>query len=281
MEERKYTVYKHTSPEGKSYIGLTSQPPNNRFRNGDGYKFSDALYSDIQKFGWDSFTHDLLYEGLTREEGKKKEQEMIILYETKNPEKGYNCRKGGDAMSDESIEKMQKTRKETGVNDRCGEYLKEFWSDAEASAKRRENINESLKREETKKKKSIAMKRIMSDPTIRDARVRATMEGAKNRSKESWEKSVAKMAELRKEHPEKFDHSGRPKRKVVQSDPKTGEVIQIWDYARGASRAIGSGISSVSTACNLQVNLHGSHWDYLDTVEIKDGFVINRAKLLP
>lgn len=31
MEERKYTVYKHTSPEGKVYVGCTSTSPKRRW----------------------------------------------------------------------------------------------------------------------------------------------------------------------------------------------------------------------------------------------------------
>ena len=35
---RKYTVYKHTSPSGKVYIGITCRKPKYRWNNGKGYK---------------------------------------------------------------------------------------------------------------------------------------------------------------------------------------------------------------------------------------------------
>ena len=41
-----YTVYKHTSPHGKVYIGITSQSPIRRWRkDGSGYK----SHIDFQK----------------------------------------------------------------------------------------------------------------------------------------------------------------------------------------------------------------------------------------
>lgn len=34
---RNWIVYKHTSPSGKVYIGITNQPANKRWKNGMGY----------------------------------------------------------------------------------------------------------------------------------------------------------------------------------------------------------------------------------------------------
>ena len=37
--EKTYCVYKHTSPSGKVYIGMTCKdPPEKRWSNGNGYK---------------------------------------------------------------------------------------------------------------------------------------------------------------------------------------------------------------------------------------------------
>lgn len=33
-----YTVYKHTTPSGKVYVGITKQKPEQRWDNGNGYK---------------------------------------------------------------------------------------------------------------------------------------------------------------------------------------------------------------------------------------------------
>ena len=79
MEERKFVVYKHTSPNGKVYIGITSQKLNRRFRDGKGYYNNKHFYNAIKKYGWDNFSHEVLFDNLTEEEAKLMEQFYIAL----------------------------------------------------------------------------------------------------------------------------------------------------------------------------------------------------------
>ena len=96
MEERKFIVYKHTSPNGKVYIGITSQKPNRRFRDGKGYYNNKHFYNAIKKYGWDNFSHEVLFDNLTEEEAKLMEQFYIALYDSfKN---GYNRTLGGEGL---------------------------------------------------------------------------------------------------------------------------------------------------------------------------------------
>ena len=100
--EAHYTVYKLTSPTGKIYIGCTGRKPQKRWRNGQGYRNNSILYADIQKFGWDAFTKEILCEKLTKEGAESIEKRMIDISDARNLRKGYNiysggCRKGGDA----------------------------------------------------------------------------------------------------------------------------------------------------------------------------------------
>lgn len=63
-KDDEYIVYKHTSPSGKSYIGITHQKPHLRWRSkGQGYKHSTVFYSAIQKNGF----HNLNQITLARE----------------------------------------------------------------------------------------------------------------------------------------------------------------------------------------------------------------------
>ena len=96
MEERKFVVYKHTSPNGKVYIGITSQKLNRRFRDGKGYYNNKHFYNAIKKYGWDNFSHEVLFDNLTEEEAKLMEQFYIALYDSfKN---GYNRTLGGEGL---------------------------------------------------------------------------------------------------------------------------------------------------------------------------------------
>lgn len=90
-----YSVYKHTSPSGKVYIGVTSQKPELRWRNGRGYSDNEYFTRAIKKYGWDNFKHEVLIDGLTKEEAEVKEVELISFYKSNNRTFGYNIENGG------------------------------------------------------------------------------------------------------------------------------------------------------------------------------------------
>lgn len=91
-----YCVYKHTAPNGKVYIGITSQNPLYRWNRGKGYKKQEYFYRAIQKYGWDSFKHEILFDGLTKEAACKKEIELISKYKSNKNAFGYNGSIGGE-----------------------------------------------------------------------------------------------------------------------------------------------------------------------------------------
>lgn len=67
-----YTVYQHKNKiNGKVYIGITKQAPEERWNNGKKYKSSPHFYAAIQKYGWDNFEHNILFQNLTKEETRE------------------------------------------------------------------------------------------------------------------------------------------------------------------------------------------------------------------
>ena len=97
MEENNWCVYKHTTPSGKVYIGITSQKPERRWRNGNGYKHGKcvAFWNAIKKYGWDNITHEILEKNLSNEDACEKEKQYIKQYQSTNPKFGYNIASGG------------------------------------------------------------------------------------------------------------------------------------------------------------------------------------------
>jgi group I intron endonuclease len=90
----------HTSPSNKRYIGITSQKPERRWRkDGNGYKYHLYFWRAIQKYGWDNFNHDILFDNLTKEEAEQKEVELIAYYNSNNVDYGYNMSIGGESGS--------------------------------------------------------------------------------------------------------------------------------------------------------------------------------------
>lgn len=94
-DSRRYIIYKHTSPSSKVYIGLTKQDPNRRWQNGIGYETQPYFWNAIKKYGWESFSHEILESGLSMAEALEKEKEYISEYKSNNPEYGYNTLEGG------------------------------------------------------------------------------------------------------------------------------------------------------------------------------------------
>ena len=101
-----YSLYKHTFPNGKVYIGITSQPLEKRFMNGKGYKDCPKMNNAILKYGWANVEHELLLSGLSKQEAEEKEIETIAFYDSvKN---GYNTDHGGNVAGTHSVETRQK-----------------------------------------------------------------------------------------------------------------------------------------------------------------------------
>ena len=93
---KKYCVYCHQNKiNGKRYIGITCQKPEDRWRNGTKYTENKSFTKDILSFGWHNFTHEILYTGISKEEAESKERLLIKEYDTTNPDKGYNMDFGG------------------------------------------------------------------------------------------------------------------------------------------------------------------------------------------
>lgn len=158
-ENNCYTVYKHTSPSGKVYIGITSQDVKERWGYGQGYRNNEHFWRAIQKYGWKNFEHTILYENLTKSQACEKEKELIAFYKSTNSEYGYNHSIGGESGSNgikhspETIEKIRKSNTGQKRSIETRERIRKIKTGVKYS-------------EEASRKKSIALKgRKFSDKT--------------------------------------------------------------------------------------------------------------------
>lgn len=121
-EEKKWSVYMHTSPSNKKYIGITSLKPERRFDHGNGYlkKRKNGEYGQpamahaILKYpDFDNeWTHEILYIGLTKLEAEIKEKQLITEYHTQDSMYGYNISPGGNVMATENNPMHNKSLKD-------------------------------------------------------------------------------------------------------------------------------------------------------------------------
>ena len=94
-----WTVYRHITPSGKSYIGITSKKPEKRWQNGRGYSKDKLFGRAINKYGWDNIQHNIVSSDLTETEAKWLENYLICYYRTFigfNDSMGYNMTLGGE-----------------------------------------------------------------------------------------------------------------------------------------------------------------------------------------
>jgi len=89
-----HTVYKLTSPDGKVYIGQTSCNLPRRCQRGKNYKRNPELTADIQQYGWDNFTLEILRENISGRHADIIERLAIVHYHALFPD-GYNKERGG------------------------------------------------------------------------------------------------------------------------------------------------------------------------------------------
>lgn len=110
-----WTVYKHTFPNNKVYIGITSQVPYKRWKYGSGYT-TKVMKNAIEKYGWNNIQHEILFEGLTKEQAEAKEIELIKFYKSNDINFGYNLASGGNVncgykLSEERCKQISESKK--------------------------------------------------------------------------------------------------------------------------------------------------------------------------
>jgi group I intron endonuclease len=126
--EGKYVVYKMIFPNGKLYVGYSSNLKR-RWRNANEYKTQALVYRAIKKYGWDNIVKEVIYVYDNKEDALKKEQEVIEELHLLEPNNGYNMVPGGgdpphglQYVSEEGYKKMQENGKR---------LAKEVWDDPE------------------------------------------------------------------------------------------------------------------------------------------------------
>lgn len=119
---RMFTVYLHTSPNGKMYAGITSKTPHQRWGyQGAGYKENKHFWSAIELYGWDNFKHEIVASDLPLSDACKLECDLISKYNLTDPKFGYNQTSGGN-WSKPNEEVREKLRQATHSRWQIPEY---------------------------------------------------------------------------------------------------------------------------------------------------------------
>lgn len=92
-------MYKHTTPNGKVYIGITGKNPLRRWDGGRGYQSQPRFYRAVLKYGWDNIKHEVMFDGLTKAEACEIERKQIAAHNSNDPQHGYNLSSGGECAA--------------------------------------------------------------------------------------------------------------------------------------------------------------------------------------
>lgn len=126
------SVYCHTNlVNGKRYVGITTRDPVKRWARGTAYKHNPYFTNAINKYGWDSFKHEVLFENVDEKEAKEIEKKLINEYKTTDRNFGYNQSTGGEPMrgvrhSAETRQKMSVAAKNKVVKESAKKLLSEI-----------------------------------------------------------------------------------------------------------------------------------------------------------
>lgn len=147
----------HISPSDKKYIGITSQKPESRWRNGKGYKGNQYFINAINKYGWENFQHIIIAKGLTEEEACWLEIELIREWNTTNKDKGYNVLLGGESNkhTEETKRKISTANKGHKVSSETRQRLREFRKGKKQSEETKKKIGKASKGRKTSKETKI------------------------------------------------------------------------------------------------------------------------------
>lgn len=128
-----YKIYKYTNLiNNKIYIGQTKQTLEERAqKDGKNYKGSKYFYNAIQKYGWENFKSEILKDNLTLEQANCFEEYYINLFNSTNPDVGYNIRLGGNntPLNEESKKIISVKAKERYKDPTKNPNYGKHWSD--------------------------------------------------------------------------------------------------------------------------------------------------------
>lgn len=144
-----YSVYIHTFPNGKKYVGVTSWKPELRWgANGCNYK-NPYMVNAIKKYGWDNITHEIVAKNLTVDQASQMEIELIQKYNSADKRYGYNISLGGiesKICSEQTKEKLRQANLGKVMSEESKKKISDFQRRQKRTDKTRLNMSMAQKK---------------------------------------------------------------------------------------------------------------------------------------
>lgn len=232
----KYLVYKHTTPSGKVYIGITKRKAEERWLEGRGYKYNKHFSNAIKKYGWSNIEHEIITKGLNEEDAKEMERFFIQMYKSYDPKYGYNKTFGGDSVAIVVEKKILQY-------DLYGRLLKTFDSLTEASEKTKTNISRISDCANGKRFTTNGFIWLFED------------------DKEKEKKLKEKIKE--KKHPSAMCGGANHQARAIEQYTIDGQYIKTFPSAQDAADELKIDYSSIKSAASIKNLRHKTSGGYI------------------
>lgn len=232
-----YSVYIHTTPNGKVYVGITGQDPYKRWNNGNGYRANKHFWNAIKLYGWENIEHEILFCGITKEEACSREIELIAKYRSNNSDFGYNNSDGGEKPSNGAKWSEDKREK-----------LSKYWKGR-------------IITDETRRKMSISAKK--RDP---ETRHRVQTEATKKKLSEFHKgKKISEEAKRKLSIANSYDRNASAR--SVEQYTLSGEYIASYQCIKEAAEKTGASRAHICSVCRgTRKQSGGFVWKYAKAV---------------
>jgi len=187
-------------------------------------------------YGWENISHEILCNGLSREEAIANEKQLIAAYDATNPVKGYNLMTGGDGIGTHT--------------ERTRALLREL------------NLGRTWTEERKERQRKLMLGHTLSDESRE--RIRSAKLGTKN-SAYGTHKTEEEKERIRAHMPDRRGGKSVLARPVNQIGAD-GNMIAIFDSIATAARENGIKSAYNITACirGRQATCGGFAWKYAD-----------------
>lgn len=218
---------------------------------------NDYFMKAIKKYGWDNFQHEILFEGLTKEQAELKEIELIALYKSDQREYGYNIEHGGNSIGKHSEE----TKKKIGMANRgnsswiAGKHHSQETKEKMRKIKTGKQLPDAIKIKISKAHKDVKLSKEHVEKIANS-----------NRGKKRTAEQKAHISNALKGH-KGVKHTQETKDRIASKLSKHIKCVEtgiVYDSIRGAERQ--TGISSGGIVGCLKGRHHtagGYHWEYI------------------
>lgn len=279
---KKYKVYKHTFPNGKVYIGITSKVKvEQRWGDNGKYYKGQFVYRAIKKYGWENIKHEVLFENLTKAEAEKKEIELIAFYRSNQEEFGYNIQNGGNTRG--TIDYLTKQKISIAIKNYIknnGSNWKRNFQSQLSCEKRKASLKEYYKNhivsEQTRYKLSKSLKGKTGHKWTEEEKEKARQRYKNRQFTEEWKRKISQSKQgsknamfgkkLTQEHKDKISKAVMEKSK--KKKVYCFETDTIYISLSECGRQLDIPNAEISRVCKgKRTHVKNYHFKY---VEIKE-----------